>query len=81
VRTFGPTALELSYLARGCAAGLICSGDKLWDFTAGIVLVEEAGGRVTDWKGDHWDRDTSFILASNTSWHEELIEQIADLQP
>jgi myo-inositol-1(or 4)-monophosphatase len=81
VRTFGPTALELCYLARGCAAGFICSGDELWDFAAGIVLVEEAGGKVTDWKGRHWDRSTSFILASNTSCHEELIAQIADLQP
>lgn len=81
VRTFGPTALELSSLAHGCAAGFICCGDELWDYAAGIVLIEEAGGRVTDWKGRHWSRSNSFILASNGSCHEELIEKIADLQP
>jgi myo-inositol-1(or 4)-monophosphatase len=80
VRTFGPTALELSYLARGCAGGFASSGDALWDYAAGIVIIEEAGGKVTDWKGRHWDRRDSFILASNGSCHAELIEKIADLQ-
>ena len=81
VRTFGPTALELSYLARGCAGGFVCSGDELWDYAAGIVLVEEAGGKMTDWQGRHWDRRNAFILASNGSCHAELVEKIADLQP
>jgi myo-inositol-1(or 4)-monophosphatase len=81
LRALGTTALELAYLARGCAGGFICSGDELWDYAAGIVLVEEAGGKVTDWKGHHWDRRNAFILASNGSLHPELIEHIAELQP
>jgi myo-inositol-1(or 4)-monophosphatase len=81
VRTIGTTALGLAYLAYGCAGGFICSGDELWDYAAGIVLVEEAGGKVTDWKGHHWDRRNAFILASNGFLHQELGEQIADLQP
>jgi myo-inositol-1(or 4)-monophosphatase len=81
VRTLGTTALELAYLACGCAGGFICSGDEFWDYAAGIVLIEEAGGRVTDWKGNHWDRHRAFILASNGFFHQELIEHIAELQP
>jgi len=81
LRRFGTTALELSYLARGYAEGFICSGDEIWDYAAGIVLVEEAGGKVTDWKGNHWDRRNAFILASNGSLHQELAAEIAELQP
>ena len=81
MRTIGTTALGLAYLARGCAGGFICSGDEFWDYAAGIVLIEEAGGKVTDWKGHHWDRRNAFILASNGFLHQELGAQIADLQP
>jgi myo-inositol-1(or 4)-monophosphatase len=80
MRTLGTTALELAYLACGCAGGFMCSGDELWDYTAGIVLVEEAGGKVTDWKGEHWDTHNAFILFSNGSLHQDLIESIAELQ-
>ena len=81
VRALGTTALELAYLARGCAGGFICSGDEFWDYAAGIILIEEAGGKVTDWKGNHWDRSNAFILASNGSLHQELVVAIAELQP
>jgi myo-inositol-1(or 4)-monophosphatase len=81
VRALGTTALELAYLARGCAGGFICSGDEFWDYAAGVILIEEAGGKVTDWKGNHWDRRNAFILASNGFFHQELIEHIAELQP
>lgn len=81
LRTLGTTALELTYLARGSAGGFICAGDEFWDYAAGIVLVEEAEGKVTDWKGNLWNRQNAFILASNGSFHQELIDQIAELQP
>ncbi|MBD3306911.1 hypothetical protein GF339_10800 [candidate division KSB3 bacterium] len=81
LRSLGATAVEMSYLACGRAEGFICSGDELWDYAAGIVIVEEAGGKVTDWKGQHWDRRNAFICASNGSLHDELLATIADLQP
>jgi len=81
LRTLGTTALELAYLARGCAGGFICSGDELWDYAAGVLLVEEAEGKVTDWKGNHWDKRNAFILASNGALHPELIARISELQP
>lgn len=80
IRKFGSSAIELCYLAKGTADAFICSGDELWDYAAGIILVEEAGGKVTDWKGNLWNNTNSFILATNGVIHEALLKQISDLQ-
>lgn len=80
-RTFGSTAVELSLVAAGEGDGWICSGDELWDFTAGMVLVEEAGGRVTDWHGKEWDGKSLFTVITNGAVHDHVIDTIRDLQP
>lgn len=79
-RTLGSTAVELSYLAAGRGDGWICSGDELWDFAAGTVLVEEAGGRVSDWRGREWDGESLFAVVSNGAVHDHLVATVADLQ-
>lgn len=76
----GSTALELCYVAQGLADAFLDSGDELWDYAAGILLIQEAGGKVTDWKGNPWNNSNSFILATNGLIHKELVEQISDLQ-
>ncbi len=81
VRTLGSTALELCYVAKGVADAFICSGDELWDFAAGILVVCEAGGKLTDWKGHPWNGSHSFVFASNGVIHDKLIPLIQDLQP
>ncbi|MBT3346128.1 MAG: inositol monophosphatase [Gemmatimonadetes bacterium] len=80
-RAFGSTAVELSYVAAGCGDAWICSGDELWDFAAGMVLVEEAGGRVSDWHGNDWDGESTFTIVSNGAMHEFLVDTVGDLQP
>lgn len=80
LRKLGSTALELCYVAQGSVEGFLSSGDELWDYAAGIVLIEEAGGKVTDWKGNKWDNSSSFILASNGLAHEDLLKYTRDLQ-
>jgi myo-inositol-1(or 4)-monophosphatase len=45
-----------------------------WDTAAGILLVEEAGGRVTDFAGNHFRLDSREILASNGLIHAELVD-------
>lgn len=79
-RRFGTTALEICYVANGSAEAFLSSGDSLWDFAAGLILVKEAGGKVTDWKGKDWSNKSSFICATNGLVHNEVIEQIKDLQ-
>lgn len=80
IRFLGTSAFELCYLASGIIDGFICSGDKLWDHAAGICIVQEAGGEVTDWRGKKWNNENSFILATNGLIHQNLSSLVADLQ-
>lgn len=80
LRQFGSSALELCYVARGNVDGFICSGDELYDYAAGLVILEEAGGKVTDWNGGKWSSDNNFILASNAKMHEDLIVSLRGIQ-
>lgn len=41
-------ALELAYLACGGTEGFVCLGLNEWDYAAGVLLVKEAGGKITD---------------------------------
>ena len=79
-RKFGSSALELCYVAKGSTEAFLCSGDELWDYAAGILLVEEAGGAVSDWSGKKWDNSSSFIFASNGSIHNKILQNIKGLQ-
>lgn len=79
-RDLGATALELAYVSSGSAEGHVCSGDELWDFAAGMVLVEEAGGRVSDWRGHPWDGEGTYTLITNGHLHGHLVELVESLQ-
>lgn len=57
-------------------ARTMCSAGKPWDFAAGSLLVEEAGGCVTDWNGKPWNLKSKTILASNRICHEEVLKLI-----
>jgi myo-inositol-1(or 4)-monophosphatase len=50
-----------------------------WDTAAGILLIEEAGGRITDFNGRPYRIDSREILASNGNIHEELLALFADM--
>ncbi len=54
VRRDGSASLDLAYLACGRFDGFWEEGLRPWDIAAGVLLVEEAGGRVTDYKGGLW---------------------------
>ncbi len=74
VRMFGSTVRGLTYVAQGRAEMEIEFYDKLWDFAAGLLLVEEAGGRCTDFKGQPWDTNTKQYVASNGVIHNNLLK-------
>lgn len=73
-RQFGAAALELCYVAAGRTDAYIMPGIKLWDIAAGKIIVEEAGGSVTDDRGDEFTLDSNYLVASNNELHEKLIE-------
>lgn len=80
VRRLGSSCLEHCLVASGVVEGSVSFGDKLWDYAAGVLLVEEAGGKVTDWKGNRWTFDNHYVLASNGLIHEKIKESIDSLQ-
>jgi myo-inositol-1(or 4)-monophosphatase len=65
VRRLGSAALDLCYVAAGRIDGFWEQDLKPWDIAAGALIVEEAGGRVTDWSGGPLAIRGSQILASN----------------
>lgn len=73
-RYLGSCALELAYLARGGTEGFICLGLNKWDYAAGVLLVEEAGGKITDFDGMPWRFGASdYFVASNGVVHDVLV--------
>lgn len=77
VRAFGSAALCLAAIALGQLDGYWELGLNAWDFAAGALLVEEAGGRVTDFRGRPLDVDGRNILATNGRIHDEVLAVIA----
>jgi myo-inositol-1(or 4)-monophosphatase len=72
VRRPGAAALDLAYVAAGRYDGFWEYGLSAWDIAAGIVLVREAGGYVSDLSGGHDMMKTGDILAANDHLHLPL---------
>lgn len=73
VRRDGSASLDLAYVACGRFDGFWEDGLNAWDVAAGVLLIEEAGGRVTDYDGDRLDIYTPKVLASNGLIHEAMM--------
>ncbi len=73
IRRTGSAALDLCYTAAGRVEGYFESRLNAWDFAAGILIVTEAGGRVTTWEGGPVPINASSIVATNGRIHEELV--------
>ena len=73
VRRDGSAALDLACVACGRFDGFWEDGLNPWDTAAGLLLIEEAGGQVTDYKGAALDIYTPEVLASNGLVHEAMM--------
>lgn len=73
VRRDGSAALDLCYVAAGRFDGFWELLLKPWDDAAGMLMITEAGGRVTDLKGGPYSIYSDEILATNGLIHDELI--------
>ncbi len=73
VRRTGSAALDLCYVAAGRSDGFWELLLSPWDTAAGQVIVEEAGGRVTDFSGRVFSPDTPEILATNGRIHDAML--------
>lgn len=72
VRRPGAAAIDLAYVAAGIFDGFWERNLSSWDICAGSLLVQEAGGKVTDYKGDHFDLEGREILATNGLIHKKM---------
>jgi len=77
VRRFGSAALDLAYTAAGRLDAYYECCLNPWDVAAGILIVQEAGGKVTDFDGAENYRNGKQIVASNPQVHKRLLEILA----
>lgn len=76
IRRPGSAALDLAFVAAGRYDGFWERGLSSWDVAAGIVLVQEAGGKVTDYAGQPADPFGRECIATNGALHRSLLERI-----
>lgn len=75
IRRLGSAALELAYTACGRQGGYFEAYLNPWDYAAGMLLVQEAGGKVTDWNGKALDPAQGCqVIGTNGQIHEELLK-------
>ena len=77
VRRDGSAAIDLAYLACGRFDGFWEDGLNAWDVAAGVLLIAEAGGRVTDFVGAPLDIYTPKVIASNGLIHDAMMKVLA----
>ncbi|MGC9048835.1 MAG: inositol monophosphatase family protein [Patescibacteria group bacterium] len=75
-RDLGSCALELAYLAAGRLDGAVILGPRPFDAAAGVLIVQEAGGRVTNFEGKDWMIQDKYLVASNGLIHQGLLKII-----
>ena len=75
-KMLGSMAMHLSYVSSGRLDAAICLYPNPWDVAAAKLLVEEAGGKVTDLDGNEWSFSSKNILASNGRLHEQLLAKL-----
>jgi len=72
IRRLGAAALDLCYVACGRLDFYYETTINIWDIAAGVIIVEEAGGTISDFYGEDDYFDKKMVIASNGSFHEEI---------
>ena len=74
IRKMGSASLDMAYVAAGRCDGFWQRNLNYWDIAAGIILVKEAGGFVTDFSGEYQYIENKTILVTNSKINKEMIE-------
>ncbi len=78
IRRIGSAALELAYVACGRQGGYFEGYLNPWDYAAGMLIVQEAGGIVSDWNGNELDpAHGNHIAGTNGQIHKELLNLLS----
>lgn len=71
--TFGGSASSLARVASGMLRGAVTIGLDVWDVSAAVVILREAGARVTDLKGNEWQLGMDSLVTGNPAIHRKLL--------
>ncbi len=76
IRNFGSAIYNLWLIATGKCDGYVLLSTHEWDIAAGFLIVEEAGGKITDLKGERWTPNQNKFVVSNSKVHNELLKYL-----
>lgn len=76
IRRLGSAAIDLAYVACGRFDAFWEVSLNPWDVAAGLIIVQEAGGKVTNYQGDDFTLKDKSLIASNNIIHNELIKVV-----
>jgi myo-inositol-1(or 4)-monophosphatase len=79
IRNNATATLDLAYVASGQYDGFWAVNMNPWDLTAAVLLIEEAGGKVSTLSNKNYVTESKEILATNGKIHQEIIETIASV--
>lgn len=79
VRKIGSAGIETSWVASGKCDAYFTTKIEPWDVAPGVLLVQEAGGKISDFKGNSWQNKTSDLVFSNKKLHPQVLNLISDL--
>ncbi len=77
IRKLGSAGLEAAWVAAGRREAYFTTGIEPWDVAPGVLLVREAGGRVSDFHGTPWQPKTSDLLFSNKKLHKKILSLLS----
>ena len=77
LRRIGAASIDLAYVASGKLDAFWEKDLNIWDVSSGVLLVREAGGKISTTNGDTWSIKSRDILASNMLIHEEIQNKLS----
>ena len=75
-RVFSSAGIELTAVASGKAQGAILPEVHPWDVLGGVLLVRNAGGKATNFKGENWTINDTELIVSNGDIHEKILKLV-----
>lgn len=77
LRRLGSASIDLCFVARGTFEGYYEMNLKPWDVSAGVLILSEAGGKITNINGEEYNLfEDKYIVATNGKIHDKLIEKL-----
>jgi len=77
IRKLGSAGLETAWVATGKGEAYFSTRIEPWDVAPGVLLVQEAGGKVSDFQGNLWKPQTGDLSFSNKKLHERILSLIS----